>query len=389
MKGIERRERMNLTGGKKEKWPMVRLGDVCDILDSQRVPVTESKRVKGPYPYYGANGIQDYINDYIFDGELVLLAEDGGYFGDKTRPIAYRVSGKCWVNNHAHVLRPKQDSHLDIDYLNYSLMYYDVSKLINGTTRSKLNQAAVRRMTIPLPPLPEQQRIAAVLDHISSLIALRKAQIEKLDMLVKARFVEMFGDPVKNEMGWDLRTIGSFANVVTGATPNRNNSKYYENGVVPWIKTGEIEAGYIYNSEEYISEMALTDTNCKLLPVNTIMVAMYGQGKTRGQVGILKIEAATNQACGAILPNNKYCPEYLYYHLKLEYNQLRGLGRGCQQTNLNLSIVKNFPIMDVPLDIQQRFIPVIERIENEKCICIQALEKLEIMKKSLMQEFFG
>mgnify|MGYP003555671654 FL=1 len=79
----------------------------CEILDSMRIPITTENREKGPYPYYGANGIQDYVADYIFNDELVLLAEDGGNFGSKDKPIAYRVSGKCWVNNHAHVLKPK------------------------------------------------------------------------------------------------------------------------------------------------------------------------------------------------------------------------------------------------------------------------------------------
>ncbi|SHI79817.1 Type I restriction modification DNA specificity domain-containing protein, partial [Anaerovibrio lipolyticus DSM 3074] len=100
------------------------LGECCEILDSLRVPITASERTEGPYPYYGANGVQDYVSDYIFDDELVLLAEDGGNFGSKERPIAYRVSGKCWVNNHAHVLKPKPG--LNVDYLCYSLMFYDV-----------------------------------------------------------------------------------------------------------------------------------------------------------------------------------------------------------------------------------------------------------------------
>ena len=96
------------------------LEDCCEILDSMRIPITAANRQEGPYPYYGANGIQDYVAEYIFDDELVLLAEDGGNFGSKTRPIAYRVSGKCWVNNHAHVLKPKTG--LDVDFLCYSLM---------------------------------------------------------------------------------------------------------------------------------------------------------------------------------------------------------------------------------------------------------------------------
>ena len=93
---------------------MAKLGEVCEVLDSKRVPITAANRVSGQYP--------DYVADYIFDDELVLLAEDGGNFGSKEKPIAYRVSGKCWVNNHAHVLKPK--AVIDVDYLCYSLMFF-------------------------------------------------------------------------------------------------------------------------------------------------------------------------------------------------------------------------------------------------------------------------
>lgn len=171
---------------------MAKLGEICEILDSKRIPITASERVPGPYPYYGANGVQDYVADYIFDDELILLAEDGGNFGSKDKPIAYRVSGKCWVNNHAHVLKPKAG--YDIDYVCYSLMFYDVSNLVNGATRQKLTQADMREMVIPEQPLKEQQHIAAILNRLYSLISLRKQQLAKLDELVKARFVEMFGN---------------------------------------------------------------------------------------------------------------------------------------------------------------------------------------------------
>ena len=100
----------------------IRVEDCCEILDSQRKPVTESERVPGMYPYYGANGIQGTINQYIFDDKLVLVAEDGGHFGSKIKPIAYLVKGKCWVNNHAHVLRAKKG--FLAEYICYSLMFY-------------------------------------------------------------------------------------------------------------------------------------------------------------------------------------------------------------------------------------------------------------------------
>ncbi len=166
---------------------MAKLGEVCEVLDSKRVPITAANRVSGQYPYYGANGVQDYVADYIFDDELVLLAEDGGNFGSKEKPIAYRVSGKCWVNNHAHVLKPK--AVIDVDYLCYSLMFYDVSGLVNGATRQKLTQAAMRQMIIPKRSLDEQIEIVNIIKKVQGVIASRKEELEQLDLLIKARFV--------------------------------------------------------------------------------------------------------------------------------------------------------------------------------------------------------
>ena len=169
----------------------VLLEDCCEILDPMRVPITAAEREKGPYPYYGANGIQDYVADYIFDDELVLLAEDGGNFGSKERPIAYRVSGKCWVNNHAHVLKPKEG--LDVDYLCYSLMFYNTDGLVNGATRQKLTQATMRKMLIPIRNVIEQRDIVEKLKRVYNIKQLYQLELMHLDNLIKARFVGMFG----------------------------------------------------------------------------------------------------------------------------------------------------------------------------------------------------
>ena len=213
---------------------MARLGDICEILDSMRVPITASDRKPGPYPYYGANGVQDYVADYIFDDELVLLAEDGGNFGSKDKPIAYRVSGKCWVNNHAHVLKPKEG--LDVDYLCYSLMFYDVTGLVNGATRQKLTQADMRKMEISLPSLDEQRKIAAVLDKVSDLIAKRRQQLDKLDLLIKSRFVEMFGTFPANEHNW---SVGKIRDVIQEARYGSSRPAV-EGGKYPYLRMNNI-----------------------------------------------------------------------------------------------------------------------------------------------------
>jgi type I restriction enzyme S subunit len=148
------------------------LGDVCEFLDHKRKPVTEGLRTSGPYPYYGANGQQGWIGDYLFDEPLVLLAEDGGHFGSTTKPIAYKIQGKTWVNNHAHVLRPGPNC--DVDYLAHVLSFFDVSKFVNGTTRPKLTKGNAEQLRIPLPPLEEQKRLSKLLDRAVRLRRLRR-----------------------------------------------------------------------------------------------------------------------------------------------------------------------------------------------------------------------
>jgi len=186
-------------------YPIKFLGEVVEFLDSKRRPVTESDRRAGNYPYYGANGLQGTIDDYIFDEPLVLLAEDGGHFGNPKRGIAYQISGKTWVNNHAHVLRPKEN--IDLAFLCRVLENYDVTPFVTGTTRGKLTQAGAAGIPIPIPPIEEQKRIAEILDRTQSLISKRKESIAKLDTLTQSIFLEVFGDPVTNPKNFPVRKI--------------------------------------------------------------------------------------------------------------------------------------------------------------------------------------
>ena len=153
-------------------WEVVRLGEVFDILDSKRVPlnVDERAEMSGPYPHYGANGVVDHIDRWLFDDELVLPAEDGGNFEDfAQRPITYRVRGKCWVNNHAHVLKARQD-HMR-SFLFHSLVHKDIRGFINGSTRSKLTQGDLRQILIGLPrESAEAAQIGMAVDAVDEAI---------------------------------------------------------------------------------------------------------------------------------------------------------------------------------------------------------------------------
>ena len=153
-------------------WCVCRLEDICQICDNHRKPINSSERIERKnnaaklYPYYGATGMVDWIDDFLLDGTYILLGEDGAPFLDKYANKAYIVSGKIWVNNHAHILSPQSD----ISYLCHYLNMYDYSKCVNGSTRLKLTQADMKNIEILLPPLNEQYRISHKIDYLLNLI---------------------------------------------------------------------------------------------------------------------------------------------------------------------------------------------------------------------------
>lgn len=342
---------------------MMFVEDCCQILDSMRVPITASDREEGEYPYYGANGIQDYVADYIFDDELVLLAEDGGNFGSKERPIAYRVSGKCWVNNHAHVLKPKDG--LDVDYLCYSLMFYKVEGMVNGATRQKLTQAAMRKMQIPSRSMDEQKYIVDELNCIIRIKEQRQQELQLLDDLIKARFVEMFGS-IHESTEYPYVAVKDLTDVISGGTPSRDKSEYWEDGTIPWVKTTELQNNIIVNVDEYITEAGLNGSSAKLVPVGTVLIAMYGQGKTRGMTAYLNIEACTNQACACILPSDRIDSMFMWKFFELSYEKLRSLAQGAGQPNLNGNMIKNFQVLVPPIELQREYVDFIRQTDKSK-----------------------
>ena len=370
----------------------VNLENVCFILDSQRVPITASERIAGSYPYYGANGLQDYVNDYIFDDELVLLAEDGGNFGSKDRPIAYRVSGKCWVNNHAHVLKAKDN--VNVDYLCYSLMFYDVSNLVNGATRQKLTQADMKKMVIPLPSLEEQQKIAATLDKVTDLINLRKKELERLDLLVKSRFVEMFGSLNDNEKGLDIVSIEDLCTLIkdgTHQTPTYTEDK--QNGFKFLSSKDVMTQKICWDEIKYIPAELHEKLYATLQPMrNDILMSKngvnYGVAAVNDTDDIFDIYVSL-----ALLrpKTDKVNPVYLRCAInnpdtKRQFDSsIKGIG----VPNLHLGEIKKTKVILPTMDKQGEFVAFVAQTDKSKYAVKKSLEKLETLKKALMQEYFG
>lgn len=174
-------------------WPTAKLGDVIDLFDSQRVPLNSRQRLErqGKYPYYGAQGIIDHIDGYIFDGRYILVAEDGENLNSKKLPLALFASGKFWVNNHAHILRGKAEI-ADDAFLLACLNNADIKPFVTGAAQPKLSQANLRLIEIPLPPLPTQRRIAGILSAYDELIENSQRRIKILESMARALYREWF-----------------------------------------------------------------------------------------------------------------------------------------------------------------------------------------------------
>ena len=365
---------------------MMYIEDCCEILDSMRVPITASDREEGDYPYYGANGIQDHVADYIFDDELVLLAEDGGNFGSKEKPIAYRVSGKCWINNHAHVLKPKIG--LDVDYLCYSLMFYNVDGMVNGATRQKLTQAAMRKMQIPSRSIEDQKHIVDELNRIVKIKEQRFLELQLLDKLIKARFVELFGDPRSNPYGFGKKLLRDTCKVVTGNTPSRSVEAYYGD-YVEWIKTDNIVSGLLNPAKatESLSEEGMK-VGRTVEKGSILMACIAGSIASIGRVCVTDRRVAFNQQISAIVPE-EYNILFLYVLLQLSKEYLVEEINMALKGILSKSKLEEKEFIVPPMELQEQFADFVHQIDKSKVVVQKALDEAQILFDSLMQKYFG
>ena len=236
-------------------WEIMSLEEVAIVFDKERVPLNELQRqhMQGEYPYCGANGVVDYVNDYIFDGEYVLLAEDGGYWGSFENS-AYLMKGQFWVNNHAHILQAKQDL-LDNYFLMCQLNYLDIKPFVRGTTRGKLNQGVMKKIPLILPSLPEQHAIAHVLQTIHEAKATRQHELT-LESERKATLMDYLfshgtkGEPLKQTEieeipeSWEVVRIGDLVKLKSGLSRPKDMGRESESGLTIPVYGGNGVLGY-------------------------------------------------------------------------------------------------------------------------------------------------
>ena len=263
-------------------WKTKSLGEVCEVLDSKREPITKRHRVAGDYPYYGATGILDYVHDYIFDEKLILIGEDGAKWGAGEN-TAFIAEGKYWVNNHAHVIRPNRSIVLD-NWLIYFLNSTDLQKYVTGLTVPKLNQEKMRGILFPLPPLNEQRKILKVLDTVFESAAKAKENAEK--NLANAR--ELFKSYLQSELlndKWEQKLLGEVCDGIEYGT----SSKSKKSGKVPVLRMGNIQNGRIDWTKLVYSDDK-TEIKKYLLKHNDVLFNRTNSPEWVGKTAIYKSE---------------------------------------------------------------------------------------------------
>lgn len=369
-------------------YPIKKLGDVADFLDSRRKPVKECDRIIGPYPYYGANGLQGWINDFLFDENLILLAEDGGHFDNPDRGVAYKISGKTWVNNHAHVIKPKEG--VDLDYLCRVLENYDLTPWITGTTRGKLTKGGASEILIPLPPLSEQRRIASILDQADELRQKRQQAIEKLDQLLQATFIDMFGDPVSNPKGWNLGKLGD---VIHSAKDGPHVSPNYSETGIPFLSTRHVRAGKIvWGDLKFITEEDAQIHWKKCKPTRGDI--LYTKGGTTGLAAVVDtdLDFAVWVHVALLKTNHdKVRSEWLVSMLNTQYcyEQSQRYTHGIANRDLGLKRMVNIEMYIPPLNEQDKFVNFKNKLLKNNLLFESSYSSLEQLFKSLQNQAFN
>lgn len=296
------------------EFKIVKLKDIVENLNMKRKPLNQlerSQKKEGKlYPYCGANGILDYINDYMFDEEILCIAEDGGKWG-KNEKSTYIMNEPCWVNNHAHVVKAKENVY--IKYLYYYLNYKDLSKYVTGTTRGKINRKSLGKINIKLPNKRDQLKIIKILDLIDDLKQKRKQQIEALSALKQSIFVDMFGTVKTNNYSFKKSKLGDFALLVTsGSTPKGGSESYLKEGV-PLIRSQNV----LWNElrlEDVVFISEETHKNMKRSQLNNRDVLLNITGASIGRSVVYRgadFEANVNQHVCIIRLNEYINPYYL------------------------------------------------------------------------------
>ena len=374
--------------GNMEDWKTVCIGDVCKIGHGK-----DYKNLKeGDVPVYGTGGYMCSVNQYLHDGETVCI----GRKGTIDKPFYY--NGKIWTVD--TLFYTYDFNGIVPKFLYYKFCLVDWLSMNEASGVPSLTSKNIEDVIISVPSKPEQSAIAKVLSDIDNVISTLEKLIQKKKNIKQGAMQELLTGKKRlpdfakstaykhTELGeipedWEVKKLVDLAITSSGGTPSRENLSFYK-GNIKWFTTTELKDCRLYESEEHISNLALESSSAKIFPAGTLLMAMYGA--TIGRLGILECEAATNQACCAIMTKD-IDSLYLYYNLLHSRDYIVSLGSGAGQPNISQEIVKNLNISFPPtLAEQQRIAKVLSDMDKEIDSLNKKLQKYRQLKTAMMQQ---
>jgi len=383
----------------REGWEYKKLGEVGTLQRGKGIQKTDFIEDGQPCIHYGqlhtAFDISTKTHLTTIPSELYknsILASKGDVLLALT---SEDVEGSCkstaWLGNYdiavssdAVILKHSLNPKFIVYYTRSRSFFIEKSKYARGFKVTHIKTSDIAKIPIPVPPINIQQSIVSELDKINELISLKKSQLEDLDSLAQSIFYDMFGDPVENEKGWEVKKLGEIGYCCSGGTPSRKIPEYFS-GNINWFSAGELNNLYIDNSIEKITQEALESSAAKLCPAKSLFIGMYDTAAFK--MSIPKISSCSNQACANINPY-KDNVIYLYFVLQAMKEEALKSRHGVRQKNLNLSYIKAFKIPLPPLSLQQTFAKRIEVIEQQKQQINKTIKYLETLLASRMQYWF-
>ena len=376
-----------------EDWEVYPLGQVVEFLDGQRCPVKSSDRAKmaGIFPYYGASGIVDYVNDYLFDEDLILLGEDGENILSRNTRLAFRVSGKVWVNNHAHVLRPKTG--IDIGYLTEYLESLDYAEYNSGTAQPKLNKQTCARIPVTLPPPNEQRAIAEALSDVDGLIGALEKLIAKKRAIKQAAMQQLLTGKTRLpgfSGEWETVQVGEIASVKTGPFGSALHERDYVDDGTPIITVEHLgEFGVIHNNLPRVSDSDRRRLDSYSLQVGDIVFSRVGSIDRNALIRPAEERWLFSGRILRVRPERaRVFPAYLSYHFHNEpfKARVREVAVGQTMASLNTRILQGIEVTLPSLPEQVQIATVLSDMDAEIAALERRRDKTKQIKQGMMQE---
>jgi type I restriction enzyme, S subunit len=375
----------------KQGWEVKKLNQISDNLDSQRVPITKNIRSKGTIPYYGASGIVDYVAEYLFDEDLLCISEDGANLLARTYPIAFSITGKTWVNNHAHVLR--FNNMVSQKFVELYLNSIKLDDFVSGMAQPKLNQTMLNKIPIPLPLPPEQKRIVAILDKAFAAIAKTKANADQNLKNAKELFESYLQGVFENKgEGWEEKPLKEVCELKSGTTISPSLER--NSGDVLYTKVADMNLPEnlveINTSSRFVNSDEIKQK--QVIPKGAIIFPKRGGAIATNKKRKIIKPTIVDLNTMAIIPGKKIGKDYFYHWFQLfDLNDISN-GANIPQIN-NYSFDEIYVPYPVSLKEQQTIVKKLDALSTEakklEAIYQRKITDLEELKKSILQKAFS